>query len=228
MGSQKVGHDWATDLIWSELHHARPPCSSPSPEVCQSSCPLHQWCHPAICFKDHCPVMEKGFCNTVKLWAMPCRATQDGWVLVQSSEKMWSAGGGNGKPPQGMCCENLMNCIKGQNRMLGATWTFLQHTPSLGKLDTLPVYPCQLIFNWIPQHRQSSKLWLPWIRLLLHRTCITLGIPLSLQWRPPGGSPSSLPSQRVPRLHLTFMVKVSNTERRCMELIIMHLNVNNP
>ena len=27
---------------------ARPPCPSPSPEVCPSSCPLHQWCHPAI------------------------------------------------------------------------------------------------------------------------------------------------------------------------------------
>ena len=30
------------------LQHARPPCPSPSPEVCPSSCPLHQWCHPAI------------------------------------------------------------------------------------------------------------------------------------------------------------------------------------
>ena len=25
-----------------------PPCSSPSPGVCPSSCPLHQWCHPTI------------------------------------------------------------------------------------------------------------------------------------------------------------------------------------
>ena len=30
------------------LQHARPPCPSPSPEVCPSSCRLHQWCHPAI------------------------------------------------------------------------------------------------------------------------------------------------------------------------------------
>ena len=28
--------------------NARPPCPSPSPEVCPSSCPLHRWCHPAI------------------------------------------------------------------------------------------------------------------------------------------------------------------------------------
>ena len=25
------------------LQHTRPPCPSPSPEVCPSSCPLHQW-----------------------------------------------------------------------------------------------------------------------------------------------------------------------------------------
>ena len=30
------------------LQHARPLCLSLSPEVCPSSCPLHQWCHPAI------------------------------------------------------------------------------------------------------------------------------------------------------------------------------------
>ena len=30
------------------LQHARPPGPSPSPKVCPSSCPLHQWCHPAI------------------------------------------------------------------------------------------------------------------------------------------------------------------------------------
>ena len=29
-------------------HHARHPCPSPSPRVCQSSCPLHQWCHPIM------------------------------------------------------------------------------------------------------------------------------------------------------------------------------------
>ena len=32
------------------LQHARPPCPSPSPEVCPSSCPLHRWCLPAISF----------------------------------------------------------------------------------------------------------------------------------------------------------------------------------
>ena len=34
------------------LQHARPPCPSPSPEVCPGSCPLHQWCHPVISSSD--------------------------------------------------------------------------------------------------------------------------------------------------------------------------------
>ena len=34
------------------LQHTRPPCPSPSPEVCPSSCPLHQWCHPAVSSSD--------------------------------------------------------------------------------------------------------------------------------------------------------------------------------
>ena len=40
---------------------------------------------------------------------MPCRATQDGWVMVKSSEKMWSTGEGNGKPLQYSCLENPLN-----------------------------------------------------------------------------------------------------------------------
>ena len=34
------------------LQHAMLPCPSLSPEVHPSSCPLHQWCHPAISFSD--------------------------------------------------------------------------------------------------------------------------------------------------------------------------------
>ena len=34
------------------LQHTRPPCPSPSPGVCPSSCPVHHWCHPAISFSD--------------------------------------------------------------------------------------------------------------------------------------------------------------------------------
>ena len=45
---------------------------------------------------------------------MPCRATQDRQVMVESSEKTWSTGEGNGKPLQYSCPENPMNSIKWQ------------------------------------------------------------------------------------------------------------------
>ena len=45
---------------------------------------------------------------------MPCRATQDGWVVVEISDKMWSIGEGNGKPLQYSCLENPMNNRKRQ------------------------------------------------------------------------------------------------------------------
>ena len=59
----------------------------------------------------------RGLCNSMKLWAMPRGATQDGWAVAEGSDKTWSTGGGNGKPPQNTCPENLMNCIKGQKDM---------------------------------------------------------------------------------------------------------------
>ena len=46
---------------------------------------------------------------------MPCGATQDGWVMVKSSDKMWSTGEGNGKPLQYSCLENPMNSMKRPN-----------------------------------------------------------------------------------------------------------------
>ena len=77
MGSKRVGHDWVTRhrttymlrfclyflLLFShtvmsnslqphELQHTRPLCPSPSPQVCPSSCSLHQWCCPAISSYD--------------------------------------------------------------------------------------------------------------------------------------------------------------------------------
>ena len=50
----------------------------------------------------------------MKLWAMLCRATQDGQVMVESSDKMWSTGEENGKPLQHSCLENPMNSMKRQ------------------------------------------------------------------------------------------------------------------
>ena len=56
---------------------------------------------------------------------MLCRATQDGWVMVESSDKTWSTGEGNGRP------QNPMNSVKRQKdrslkeelpRLVGASY----------------------------------------------------------------------------------------------------------
>ena len=59
-------------------------------------------------------------------------ATQDGRVMVERSDKMWSIGEGNGKPLQYSCLENPMNNMKRQKdktlkdelpRLVGAQYT---------------------------------------------------------------------------------------------------------
>ena len=46
---------------------------------------------------------------------MPCGATQDGQVMVERSDRMWSIGVGNGKLLQYSCLENSMNSMRRQN-----------------------------------------------------------------------------------------------------------------
>ena len=62
---------------------------------------------------------------------MPYRATQDGWVMVESSDQTLSIGEGNGKPLQYSCLEIPMNSMKRQKdrtlkdelpRLVGATY----------------------------------------------------------------------------------------------------------
>ena len=45
---------------------------------------------------------------------MAYRATQDGRVMVERSDRMWSTGEGNDKPPRYSCLENPMNIMKRQ------------------------------------------------------------------------------------------------------------------
>ena len=44
-----------------------------------------------------------------------CGATQNGRVMVETTDRMWSTGEGNGKPLQYSCLENPMNSMKRQN-----------------------------------------------------------------------------------------------------------------
>ena len=52
----------------------------------------------------------------MKLWATPCKATQDRRVMTDSSDKTWPTGEGNGKRLQYSCLENP---IKGTKRQKG-------------------------------------------------------------------------------------------------------------
>ena len=45
---------------------------------------------------------------------MLCRANQEGQVIVESSDKTWSPGEGNGKPLQYSCLEKPMTSMKRQ------------------------------------------------------------------------------------------------------------------
>ena len=67
----------------------------------------------------------------MKLWAMPCGATQDGRVMVESSDKTWSIGEGNGKPLQYSCLVNPMNSMKMQNNT-----TLKDELPTRGSSQT--------------------------------------------------------------------------------------------
>ena len=47
--SVQFSHSVMSDSLQPHgLQHSRPPCPSPAPGVHSNSCPLSQWCHPAI------------------------------------------------------------------------------------------------------------------------------------------------------------------------------------
>ena len=54
----------------------------------------------------------------MKLWATPYMATQDGRVMVESSDKMWSTGEGSGEPPVFLPWEPHEQYEKAKNRIL--------------------------------------------------------------------------------------------------------------
>ena len=46
-------HPVVSNSLWPHgLQHTRSLYTSPTPEVCSRSCPLHWWCHPAISSSD--------------------------------------------------------------------------------------------------------------------------------------------------------------------------------
>ena len=96
----------------------------------------------------------------MKLWAMPCRATQDGWVTVESSDKLSGkfTGEGNGKPLQYTSHGNTMNCIK---RQKGTTPKDGQEASNvlLGKRGGQPLITSERM-KQLGQSRNDAQLWM--------------------------------------------------------------------
>ena len=44
--------------------------------------------HPGMVTRTNLITWTRALSNSMKLWAMPCRATQDGWLVVESSDRM--------------------------------------------------------------------------------------------------------------------------------------------
>ena len=115
---------------------------------------------------------QRGLCNSMKLWAVLCRATQDGQVLAECSDKTWSTGGGTGTPPQYTCHENLMNWrIKVQAYHQFSSVT--QSSPTLCD-------PMNRSTPGLPVHHQLSFLKLMSIELVMPSSHLILCHPLLL------------------------------------------------
>ena len=124
--SQRQSFRWSRkEEIGLKIYWARP-CPSEQDPVSPSVSLSHQEASISLLsfsirgHTDRKPPSQKtnqsdlALSNSIKLWAMPCRATQDRWVMVESSDNMWSTGEGNGKPRQYSCLENPWTVWKGK------------------------------------------------------------------------------------------------------------------
>ena len=99
--------------------------------------------------------------NSVKLGAMPCRATQDGRLRVESSDKTWSTRGGNGKSLQYSCHKNPMDSIKRQKDMTQKRSPTGQKVSNvlLGKSGgQILIAPESM--KWLGQSGNDAQLWM--------------------------------------------------------------------
>ena len=96
--------NWIKDLLSMALHQSKTQFSSksvpPIRKLAQTSYPPLSECRQN---KNHnhskltkMSTWITALSNSMKLWVMPCRVTQDQRVMVESSDKRWSTGEGNG------------------------------------------------------------------------------------------------------------------------------------
>ena len=98
------------------------------------------------------------------------RATQDGQVMVETSDKMWSTGEGNGKPHQYSCHENPMNTMKRQKDR-----TLKDELPMLVQFSSV-AQSCPILCDSMNPARQAS-LSITKSRSLFKLMSIELGMP---------------------------------------------------
>ena len=89
---------------------------------------------------------------------MLCRATRDGQVMVESCDKTWSTGEGNGKPLPYSCLEKPMNSMKRQKDV-----TIKDELPSLVDVNMLleksgEITP-EKMKRW-SQSKNNAQLWM--------------------------------------------------------------------
>ena len=78
--------------------------------------------------------------------------------MVESSDKTWSTGEGNGKPLQYSCFENLMNSMKRQKYM-----TLKDELPRLVGTRMLPEISGEITLERVKRQSQSKnnvQLWM--------------------------------------------------------------------
>ena len=68
ISSVQFSHSVVSDSLQPQgLQHARPPCPLPAPRVYSNSCPLSQWCHPAI--SSSCPLLLPSIFPSIRVFS---------------------------------------------------------------------------------------------------------------------------------------------------------------
>ena len=85
-------------------------------------------------------------------------ATQDGRVIVERSDRMWSTGEGNSKPLQYSSLENSMNGMKRQNDRILKENSPGQKVPNMLLLISGEITP-ERMKGW-SQSKNNTQLWM--------------------------------------------------------------------
>ena len=106
-----------------ELQHTRPPCPSPTPGVHPNSCPLSQWCHPAISssvvpFSSHpqsLPASVSFPMSQLFAWGGQSIGVSASASVLPMNTQDWSPSGWTGR--EGLCVYEWLIHSAGQQKL---------------------------------------------------------------------------------------------------------------